>query len=102
MPAFCCYKCGKPVPLGSGEKIRLRDTCPKCDADLHCCQNCDFFDPHVHNQCRETQAEWVRYKEEANHCDYFRPLMSEKRAGAQGKASSSGDSARKKFDDLFK
>ena len=78
-----------------------RESCPNCSADLHCCLNCDFYDAHVHNQCRETQAEWVRYKEEANYCDYFRPLLAEGR-GARGKASSSADETRKKFDNLFK
>ena len=63
--------------------------------------NCAFYDAHAHNQCRETQAEWVRYKEEANYCDYFRPLLAEgRRAG--GKASSPSDETRKKFDNLFK
>ena len=89
------------MPLGSGSKVGRREACPKCSADLHCCLNCAFYDPHAHNQCRETQAEWVRYKEEANYCDYFRPLLAEGR-GAAGKASSSAEEVRKKLDNLFK
>lgn len=99
---FSCFKCREVIPLASGDKIGLRDTCAKCDADVHCCQNCHFYDPHVHNQCRETQAEWVRYKDEANHCDYFRPLLAEGRSPGGRKGSPSSDAARKKFDDLFK
>ncbi len=99
--AFSCFKCGEAIPISTGYRVGLRETCPKCDADLHCCLNCKFYDPHVHNQCRETQAEWVRYKEEANHCDYFQPLLGAARAGG-GKAAESADHARKKFDDLFK
>ena len=99
---FSCFKCGEVVPLASGEKIRRRDTCPKCSADLHCCQNCSLYDTHVHNQCRETQAEWVRYKDEANPCDYFQPLMAERRGAGAKPGAGSGDAARKKFDDLFK
>jgi hypothetical protein len=97
---FSCSKCGEPIPLGTGAKIYNRDTCPKCDADLHCCQNCRFYNPHAHNQCDETQAEWVRYKDEANHCDYFEPLMSAGRRSAGGAGAT--ENARKKFDGLFK
>ena len=102
MPAliFSCCKCGEAIPLETGQKVYQRDTCPKCDADLHCCQNCRFYDPSAHNQCRETQAEWVRYKDEANHCDCFEPLPSTGRRAGTG--SSSAGNARKKFDDLFK
>ena len=42
-----------------------------CDGDLHYCRNCRFFDPGKHNQCAETQAEWVSEKERANFRDYF-------------------------------
>ena len=99
---FSCHKCGEVIPLASGDKVVRRDTCPKCSADLHCCLNCNFYDPHVHNQCRETQAEWVRYKDEANHCDYFQPLLAAGRAAGGKAGSSAAESARKKFDDLFK
>lgn len=99
-PIFSCHKCAEVIPLASGDKVGRRDTCPKCSADLHCCRNCKHYDPHVNNQCRETQAEWVRYKDEANHCDYFQPLMAAARGAGRG--SSSSNQARKKFDDLFK
>ena len=46
--------------------------CPKCDADLHCCRNCTFYDLNAYNNCRESQAERVVDKEKANFCDYFR------------------------------
>jgi len=51
----------------------------------------------VHNQCRETQAEWVADKEKANFCDYF--VFS---ARAAAPAGTGAEAARKKFDDLFK
>jgi uncharacterized OB-fold protein len=41
---------------------------------LKCCYNCKFYDRDAHHQCREPQAEWVRYKEKANLCSYFVPL----------------------------
>lgn len=78
-----------------------RDTCPACDADLHCCRNCRFYDPAKHNECAETQAEWVRDKEASNYCDYFQPnpvLL----AKGSGPGASKQNDARSKFDSLFK
>ena len=99
---FSCFNCGDAMPIVPGDPVRLRDTGPKCDADLHVCMNCRFYDTSAHNQCRETQAEWVRYKDQANHCDYFEPLPGAGRAGAGGRKPDAADAARKKFDDLFK
>jgi hypothetical protein len=96
---FSCFNCGHPIQLLSGTKVLKNDTCPHCDADLHCCKNCRFFDPSVHNQCRETQAEWVARKDKRNYCDYFEAsthVTLVKKSGA------SGDDARKKWDSLFK
>ncbi|MGH9533639.1 MAG: hypothetical protein ACRD2E_02140 [Terriglobales bacterium] len=95
-----CWRCGRDIPLLSGEKITNRDACPGCDADLHVCRNCRHFDPTVHNQCQETQAEKVEYKDRNNHCDYFSPVTVVGRAAPQGAGASSD--AKKKFDDLFK
>jgi hypothetical protein len=95
---FNCWKCGAKIQYPSGSRVGNRDACPKCDADLHSCRNCQFYDPGKHNQCTENQAEWVRNKEAGNYCDYFSP-------GAvlrAGKRSSAGDEAKKKFDSLFK
>lgn len=94
---FSCSKCGEVIEVS--ERVGTRETCPHCDADLHSCRNCRFFDPGKHNQCAETQAEWVGDKEAANYCDYFQPnpvLM------AKGSHSSKRDEAKKRFDSLFK
>ena len=96
---FTCFSCGHPIQLLSGTKVLKNDTCPQCDADLHCCRNCRFFDPAVNNQCRETQAEWVASKDKRNYCDYFEAsthVTLVKKSGAPA-----GD-ARKKWDSLFK
>ena len=80
-------------------QVGKRESCAKCDADLHCCRNCRFFDPSVHNQCRETQAEWVKEKDRANYCDYLDPTEA---VGPPRRSSSSSSDIKKKFDDLFK
>jgi hypothetical protein len=97
---FNCWKCGESIQLPSGSPVGKRDTCPRCSSDLHSCRNCDFYDPAKHNQCTETQAEWVRDKEAANYCDYYRPNPTIY-AGQRRPPSAAAD-AKKKFDSLFK
>jgi hypothetical protein len=94
---FSCWKCAQLIDLPPGSRVGSRDTCPRCDRDLHSCRNCDFYDPAKHNQCSEPQAEWVRDKEAANYCDFYRPnpILS-------AKSSSTPNDAKKKFDSLFK
>jgi len=93
-----CYGCGAEIQVA--EKIFRGDSCPACSRPLHACKNCAFYDPAAYHGCRETQAEWVRDKDAANFCDYFRPAESGPAAGDR-KASRS-DQARKRLDDLFK
>ena len=82
--ALTCWRCGHdlgdlPLPLSR------RAECPACDADLHVCVMCEFYDTRVAKSCRETIAEEVKDKRRANFCDYFRA-----RAGV---AASHGDAA---------
>jgi hypothetical protein len=94
-----CWKCGtKTAEISGANKVLRTDTCSKCDSDLHVCKNCQFYDPQYHNECRETQAEWVSDKERANYCDYFAP--SNRPKGATPKAST--DEVKSAFDGLFK
>lgn len=64
-----CHHCGRPV--GTVERAGRRDACLHCGADLHCCLNCAFYDPHCHNQCREPQTERQVDKQVGNFCDFF-------------------------------
>ena len=70
---FNCWKCRQKIEYPSGSRVGGRDTCTRCGSGLHACRNCQFYDPAKHNQCAEPRAEWVRDKEAANYCDYFRP-----------------------------
>ena len=97
--SFSCCNCGHVIALLSAQKVLKKDTCPQCDADLHCCKNCRFFDTSVHNQCRETQAEWVQYKDRANYCDYFEASTH---IDLVRKSGAPAEDARKKWDSLFK
>ena len=73
-----CFNCSNEIPVVG--QVGRRDECPKCRSDVHVCKNCDFYDPKVYNECRETQADVVREKDRANFCDYFTP----RKGGAAG------------------
>jgi DNA-directed RNA polymerase subunit RPC12/RpoP len=72
---YQCYKCKDElvfdVKVGERPQIGRRDQCPTCTAYLHCCYNCRFWDPDVHNQCTENQGEFIRDRAEGNFCLYF-------------------------------
>jgi len=95
-----CWHCGYGVDLRLDGGIGKKDECPHCEADLHVCRNCRFFDPAAENECAEPMAEWSRYKDRANYCDYFEVMetipMGKPSAGA------TADEARKAWDLLFK
>ncbi len=93
---FHCFRCGNAHEFTG--RIGRRDACPKCDADLHCCRNCRHYSPGAHNQCNETQADWVKEKDRSNFCDYFDPRLG---TGSRDAADPAQD-ARAKFENLFK
>lgn len=43
----------------------------KCRADLRVCLNCQSYDPHVAEQCRDRRADLVQDKAAGNFCEYF-------------------------------
>jgi hypothetical protein len=65
-----CFSCRKEQSIP--DKVGFRAECD-CGADLHVCKNCEFYDPKVYNECRETSADVVREKDRANFCEYFQP-----------------------------
>jgi len=70
-----CFHCKKMLDLGDSSasaRVGFRDSCPHCHSDLHVCLNCRFFDEGSHHECRESSAEWVKKKDTANVCEYFR------------------------------
>lgn len=90
-----CFSCGSDLTIKG--KIYRTTVCPQCDADVHCCLNCDNYDTAAHNKCREPLAEWVSDREKANFCDFF--IGNDKKETPFVKQR---DSARLDFDNLFK
>ncbi|OFZ29644.1 MAG: hypothetical protein A2622_10485 [Bdellovibrionales bacterium RIFCSPHIGHO2_01_FULL_40_29] len=70
-----CFHCKKTSTFES--KIGFREECSHCRSDLHVCKNCEFYDPKVYNECRETAADIVRDKERSQFCDFFSPHQNE-------------------------
>ncbi len=111
-----CWSCGNEITIT--QRVTRNDFCPECENPLKCCYNCRFYDRNANNHCTEPQAEWVRYKEKANFCEYFdpRPPIDESQevpdetlpfslnAEARNRHRTTNDKERTKeaWDDLFK
>ena len=67
-----CHSCKSEIVLDPHAPLGVRDDCPDCYADLHCCLNCVLHDPGAHNQCRETTADFVRDRAKFNFCGHFK------------------------------
>lgn len=91
-----CHQCRSEISIKGF--ISRTDECPKCGSDIHACLNCENYDVHAHNKCREPQAEWVTDREKANFCDFFIP---NRLSASSAQGSRAGD-ARSAFDNLFK
>ncbi|MBL7176878.1 MAG: hypothetical protein ISS66_13730 [Desulfobacteraceae bacterium] len=91
-----CAFCGEDVHIEG--KPSKQDTCPRCNRDLRCCKQCEFYDQSAYNECKEVAAERIIDKERANFCDYFLPRGSKEAGGNLGRANE----ARKALDALFK
>lgn len=96
MPSLKCFSCGSDV--GFIDKLQRRDECLKCRADARVCKNCDFYDPKVYNECRETSADPVQEKERSNLCDFFRP----KTGGGLHSQKTRADELREQAEALFR
>ena len=84
-----CSACRFEIPLAAGETVGYRDTCERCDADLHACSNCAHHDASVYNECREPSAERILDRERANRCEWFRPSSADAFAEEAKKSSMS-------------
>jgi hypothetical protein len=75
----------------------MRDQCPKCNADIHVCKMCRYFDPRVARQCREDGADDVTDKERPGFCDWFIPSDTAFNPDRKSEA----DAAKSALDALF-
>lgn len=100
--------------------LQREEVCGECDADLHVCKLCVFYNPSVADACDEPIAAQVTNKIRANFCDYFKPLPNAYRVKSNDEATRSraeldllfgtesdlpaatdGDAGRAELDQLF-
>jgi hypothetical protein len=89
-----CAACATVVQANIG-----RDgACPKCNADLHTCRQCTYFDPGARFECRKPITARIANKSLRNVCDLFAARTVIERETSSGKPTD----ARQAFANLFK
>lgn len=98
--AYYCQKCLNELEfvLEVGVMVGRLDTCDHCGAYLHCCKNCENYDPSRHNQCKIPEADFIRDREEANFCNHFKMLDRDEAP----EADDSVDKAKAALNEMFK
>jgi hypothetical protein len=84
-----CHECGATIT----EAVGFRDTCPQCQAYLHCCRNCRLYSPSAHNHCLSSTTDFVRDVAAANFCEEFDFTARARK--------DEGTAAKDRFDQLF-
>jgi hypothetical protein len=105
-----CYNCSTAIPPGTD----FSGTCPKCNAELHCCKQCSHFEPSTRFQCLKPIPVRIPSKDKTNDCTLFTPRVTVARDGTASQsapppsmnvgppAPRNADDARNAFDKLFK
>jgi len=87
-----CYKCGEEWK--GDTQPGYHETCPSCNASLHCCLNCQLHDVTMPNECKSTTTEPIAYRDRDNFCDEFQII--------EEKPKATGDRSKKAMDDWKK
>ena len=89
-----CWNCGRSLD-DVPRPISRHEHCRDCFEALHSCRLCRYYRTDVNSRCNEERADPPMNKENANFCDFFRPVggvYSSKRSQRSGMAQSSLDS----------
>lgn len=89
-----CAGCGAPVQ-GS---ITTDSRCSKCNAELHSCRQCMYFDPGARFECRKPITARIMNKSAQNSCELFTTRTVVERETSSGKPTD----AKQAFANLFK
>jgi hypothetical protein len=89
-----CVACGAKAPAF----IKLDSTCPKCNAELHTCRQCTYFDPSARFECRKSIPARIMNKNKSNTCELFEARTVVERETSSGAPKD----ARQAFANLFK
>ncbi len=94
-----CHQCS--AVAGTGEGIALDAACSGCNAALHVCRNCKYFDTGARWECRAEITQPVQDKVAANGCALFEANTVLDATGRRSGTAAPSD-ARAAFDNLFK
>jgi hypothetical protein len=98
MPGFRsvvrCHRCGNLVTT----VILVNTACAKCGASLHCCAQCESFDPGARYECMQPITSRVTPKDAFTTCQHFEARSTVERETGSVKQTT----ARSAFDDLFR
>jgi hypothetical protein len=84
-----CFNCSTMLPPGTD----FTGTCPKCNAQLHCCKQCAHFEPSTRFQCVKPIPVRIPLKDQKNECALFTPRVTVARdtlSGGSGNGRSAG------------
>ena len=108
---YCAF-CDAELPADL--RVGRETLCPHCDGYLHACIQCRFYEPTLHNQCLEPEADYVGDRQKANFCEFFQlagtrtagkaaPARNDTSRGRPPKpADTSASDARARLEALFK
>ena len=65
-----CWNCGAAL-TDLPQPLARQAECPACNADLHVCRMCRWYDTHKADACAEPVADTVQDKTRTNFCGYF-------------------------------
>ena len=89
-----CTSCGAKAPAS----ITFDSSCTKCNAELHSCRQCTYFDPSARFQCSKPITARIVNKNARNICELFTPRTVVERETSSGPPTD----ARQAFAKLFK
>ena len=86
--------CAALLPSG----IDQQEKCPNCEAELHSCRQCTFFDTGSRFEGAKPVTARIPKKEARNECSFFAPRTTIERETSSSKPID----ARAAFENLFK
>ena len=89
-----CSSCG----VQASTTINIASSCPNCNADLHTCRQCTYFDPGARFECSKPVTARIVNKNARNTCELFSPRTVVERETSSGAPTD----ARQAFAKLFK
>ena len=88
-----CSACGEKTPAN----INVDSSCPKCNADLHTCRQCTYFDPGARFECSKSITARIVNKHARNTCELFAARIVVERQTSSGPPTDARDAFAKLF-----